>query len=101
MAVLLINQNRRFITGQESDPRLRALTIERLKELPGVDRVVYLRLEVIGPRQTYLVASVDLEGEQPESRVAQRLRELEAELEREPYVREAILTLATKDEPSL
>lgn len=101
VAVLLINQNRRFITGQEADPALRAATIKRLKELPGVERVVYLRLEFIGPRQTYLVASVDLDGEQPESQVAHRLRELEDELEREAYVREAILTLATPDEPSL
>lgn len=60
-----------------------------------------LRLEFIGPRQTYLVVSVDLDGEQPESQVAQRLRELEDELEKEPYVREAILTLATKDEPAI
>jgi cation diffusion facilitator family transporter len=101
VAVLLINQNRRFITGQESDPELREATLDRLKRLPGVERVAYLRLEFVGPRQTYLVASVDLDGEQPESRVAQRLRELEAELEHESYVREAILTLATKDEPAL
>jgi divalent metal cation (Fe/Co/Zn/Cd) transporter len=101
VAVVLINQNRRFITGQESDPELRKATIDRLKRLPGVERVAYLRLEFVGPRQTYLVASVDLDGEQPESEVAHRLRELEAELEEESYVREAILTLATKDEPAL
>lgn len=101
VAILLINQNRRFITGQESDPKLRRLTIERLKQLPDVSRVAYLRMEFVGPRQTLLVASVDLEGDQPESRVAYRLRALEQELERERYVREAILTLATPDEPSL
>ncbi|MGN6578313.1 MAG: cation diffusion facilitator family transporter [Nocardioides sp.] len=101
VAVVLINQNRQFITGQESDPELREATIDRLKQLPGVERVAYLRLEFVGPRQTYLVASVDLDGEQPESQVAQRLRELEAELEQESYVREAILTLATKDEAAL
>lgn len=101
VAVLLINQNRRFITGQESDPRLRELTIERLKQLPAVSRVAYLRLEFVGPRQTLLVASVDIEGDQPESKVAYRLRELERELETESYVREAILTLATPDEPSI
>jgi divalent metal cation (Fe/Co/Zn/Cd) transporter len=101
VAILLINQNRRFITGQESDPRLRQLTIERLKQLPAVSRVAYLRLEFVGPRQTLLVASVDIEGDQPESKVAYRLRELENELERESYVREAILTLATPDEPSI
>lgn len=101
VAILLINQNRRFITGQETDPKLRRLTIERLKQLPDVSRVAYLRMEFVGPRQTLLVASVDLEGDQPESKVAYRLRALEQELERERYVREAILTLATPDEPSL
>lgn len=101
VAVLLINQNRRFITGQESDPKLRQLTIDRLKQLPAVSRVAYLRLEFVGPRQTLLVASVDIDGDQPESRVAYCLRELEAELERESYIREAILTLATPDEPSI
>jgi cation diffusion facilitator family transporter len=101
VAILLINQNRRFITGQESDPRLRELTIERLKQLPAVSRVAYLRLEFVGPRQTLLVASVDIDGDQPESKVAYCLRELERELEQESYVREAILTLATPDEPSI
>jgi cation diffusion facilitator family transporter len=101
VAVVLINQNRRYITGQESDARLRDLTVRRLKELPGVSRVGYLRLEFVGPRQTYLVASVDLDGDRPESSVAHRLRELETELESEPYVREAVLTLATPEDPSL
>jgi cation diffusion facilitator family transporter len=101
VATLLINQNRRFITGQESDPRLRELTIERLKQLPDVGRVAYLRLEFVGPRQTLLVASVDIDGDRPESQVAYRLRALEEELEQESYVREAILTLATPEEPSL
>ncbi|QNN54114.1 cation diffusion facilitator family transporter [Nocardioides mesophilus] len=101
VAVVLINQNRRFITGQESDPELRRLTIARLKELPGVQRVAYLRMEFVGPRKTLLIASVDLDGEQLESQVAYRLRELEAELETESFVREAVLTLATPDEPGL
>ncbi len=101
VAIVLINQNRRFITGQESDERLRNLTVKRLKELPDVSRVAYLRLEFVGPRQALLVASVDLAGEQPESRVAYRLRELEHELEEESYIREAVLTLATPDEPGI
>ena len=101
VAIVLINQNRRFIAGQESDPKLRRLTIERLEQLSGVSRVAYLRLEFVGPRQALLVASVDLAGDQPESQVAYRLRDLEHELEREPFVREAVLTLATPDEPSI
>jgi cation diffusion facilitator family transporter len=101
VAIVLINKNRRYITGQESDPRLQRMAVERLKELPGVSRVAFLRMEFVGPRQTFLVASVDLDGDPPESSVAYRLRELEEELETESYVREAVLTLATPEEPSL
>ena len=63
--------------------------------------MTYLRLEFVGPRQTFLIASVDLEGEPPESTVAVRLRELESELEREPYVRAAVLTPATREETEI
>ena len=101
VAVVLINQNRRYITGQETDPRLQRMAVERLRELPGVNRVTFLRMEFVGPRQTFLVASVDLDGDQPESSVAHRLRELEEALEAESYVREAILTLATPEEADL
>jgi cation diffusion facilitator family transporter len=101
VAIVLINKNRRYITGQESDPRLRRMAVERLRELPGVNRVAFLRMEVVGPRHTFLVASVDLDGDPPESSVAYRLRELEEQLEAESYVREAVLTLATPEEPSL
>jgi cation diffusion facilitator family transporter len=101
VAVVLINRNRRFLTGQEADPRIRAAALERVKQLPGVARVVYLRLEFVGPRQLLLVAKVDLEGEDPESRVAYALRELEHRLEEDANVTEAVVTLATPDEASL
>ncbi|MGI8702530.1 MAG: cation diffusion facilitator family transporter [Nocardioidaceae bacterium] len=67
IAVVLINTNRRFLTGQESDTRLRDAALDRLKEMPEVARVAYLRLEFVGPRQLSLIASVDLTGERPES----------------------------------
>jgi cation diffusion facilitator family transporter len=101
VAVVLINSNRRFLTGQESDQRLRTAALSRLKEMPEVARVAYLRLEFVGPRRLLLVASVDLAGEQPESQVAYALRELEGRLEADPNVAEAVLTLATPDEPAL
>lgn len=101
VAIVLIERNRRFLTGQESDPQLRAAAIERIKELPEVARVSYVRLEYVGPRQVLLVASIDLTGDQPETNVAYRLRDLEHELERDPHVTEAVLTLATPEDPSL
>lgn len=101
VAVVLINQNRRYLTGQQSDPELRALAVDRLKKLPGVARVTYLRLEYVGPRQMFLTARVDLDGEPRETETAQTLRDLETELTRERYVRATVLSLATPDEPDL
>lgn len=101
VAIVLINQNRRFLTGQESDPRIRQAALTRLKQMPEVARVAYLRLEFVGPRQLLLVASVDLTGENVESHVAYTLRDLEHRLEEEPGVVEAVLTLATPDEASI
>jgi hypothetical protein len=48
-----------------------------------------------------LVASVDVVGEQRETQIAQQLRDIERHLEQDPYVVEAVLTLATPDQPSL
>jgi len=101
VAAVLINQNRRFLTGQESDTRSRDAALARIKQMPEVSRVAYLRLEFVGPRRVLLVASVDLAGEEAESRVAYTLRDLEGQLEENPHVVEAVLTLATPDEASL
>jgi divalent metal cation (Fe/Co/Zn/Cd) transporter len=101
VAVVLINRNLAFLTGQESDARLRNAAVDLLKNMPEVNRVAYLRLEYVGPRQVLLVASVDLAGEQPETRVAYMLRDLEARLEKDPNITEVVLTLATPDQPSI
>jgi cation diffusion facilitator family transporter len=101
VALFLINQNRRFLAGQESDARTRDAVLERLKEMPEIARVAYLRLEFMGPRQLLLVASVDVEGERPESQVAYVLRDLEHRLEEDPYLVDAVLTLAAPDEASI
>lgn len=101
VAVVLINRNRRFLVGQESDTRTREAVLDRLREMPEIDRVAYLRLEFVGPRQLLLVASVDLQGEEPESHVAYLLRDLEHRLEEHPYLFDVVLTLAAPDEPSL
>ncbi len=101
VAVLLINRNRRFLTGQESDARIRQAVLDRLKEMPEIARVSYLRLEFVGPRQLLLVASIDLQGEQRESAVAYTLRELENRIEEDPVLVDAVLTLATPDEQSI
>jgi cation diffusion facilitator family transporter len=101
VAVILISRNIRFLSGQESDARLRDSALRLVKGLPEVDRVAYMRLEFVGPRQVLLVGAVDLHGELPESSVAYTLRRLEEQLEQDRMVADAVLTLATPDEPSL
>jgi cation diffusion facilitator family transporter len=101
VAVFLINRNRRFLVGEEADPRVRSAAIRALLEMPEVARVTYLRLEVVGPRTAFVTGDVDLTGDDTESHVAIRLRALEAKICASPAVAGAILSLSTPDEPSL
>jgi cation diffusion facilitator family transporter len=100
VAVLLIDRNRRFLTGEAGSERLRDAIVAELQRLPEVDTVRYLRLEFVGPRQLFVVASVDLIGDRVESSVAHTLRRLEHALERNPNVIEAVLTVSEPDEPA-
>jgi cation diffusion facilitator family transporter len=101
VAVVLIDRNRRFLTGQVADPRIIEAAVDRLQALPTIARVTSLRLEFVGPHQLLLVAAVDLTGDDHESQVAVRLRRLEQELEQDPRIVDAVLTLAVPGEPSL
>jgi divalent metal cation (Fe/Co/Zn/Cd) transporter len=101
VAVLLINRNRRFLVGEEADPRVRAAVLQVLLDFPEVARVTYLRLEVVGPRMISVVGDVDLSGDDVESHVAVRLRALEAKISTSPAVVGAVLSLSAPDEPSL
>ena len=98
VAVLLIDRNRRFLTGEPGSADLREAAIARVQQLPDVATVRYLRLEFIGPKQLFLVASVDLTGDDRESSVARRLRRLEREIETDPYVVDAVLTVSEPDD---
>jgi cation diffusion facilitator family transporter len=98
VAVLLIDRNRRFLTGEPGSADLRHAAIARVQQLPDVAEVRYLRLEFIGPKQLFLVASVDLTGDDVESSVARRLRRSERELESDPYVVDAVLTVSEPDD---
>lgn len=101
VAVVLIGRNRRYLVGQEADPAVRAAAIRALLEAPEVARVTYLRLEVVGPRVVFVVGDVDLTGDDNESRLAYRLRALEARITASPAVAGAVLSLSAPDEPTL
>ena len=101
VAALLINLNRRFLVGEEADPRVRAATIRALMNAPEVARVTYLRLEIVGPRMVSVIGDVDLTGDDTESHLAVWLRALEAKISASPAVAGAVLSLSAPDEPSL
>jgi cation diffusion facilitator family transporter len=101
VATTLINQNRRFLIGQEADPRVRRAVLEALLDAPQIARVTYLRLEIVGPRMISVIADVDLTGDDTESHLAVRLRALEAKISASPAVAGTVLTLSAPDEPTL
>jgi len=101
VAIVLINRNRRFLVGEEADPRIRSAALRALLDMPEVARVTYLRLEVVGPRMVFVTGDVDLTGDDTESHVAVRLRALEAKFCVSPAVAGAVLSLSAPDEPSL
>jgi cation diffusion facilitator family transporter len=101
VAVVLINRNRRFLVGQEADPRVRAAAVQALLDAPEVARVTYLRLEIVGPRMVSVIGDVDLTGDDTESHLAVRLRALEARISASPAVAGAVLSLSAPDDPTL
>jgi len=98
IAVVLIDRNRRFIVGEPASPQLRDAATARILQLPEVAAVRFIRLVFVGPKQLFLVASVDLEGDAAESQVARTLRALETELQTDAYIVDAVLTIAEPDE---
>ena len=98
IAVVLIDRNRRFIVGEPASPQLREAATNRIRQLPDVAAVRFIRMVFVGPKQLFLVASVDLEGDAAESQVASTLRRLENELQADPYIVDAVLTIAEPDE---
>jgi cation diffusion facilitator family transporter len=101
VAMVLINRNRRFLIGQEADPRVRAAALQALLDAPEVARVTYLRLEIVGPRMISVIGDVDLTGDDTESHLAIRLRALEARISASPAVVGTVLSLSAPDEPTL
>ena len=98
VAVVLIDRNRRFLVGEPASTDLQGAAIAHLEKLPEVASVRFIRLVFVGPKQLFLVASVDLVGDDAESQVASTLRRLETQLQDEQYIVDAVLTIAEPDE---
>jgi cation diffusion facilitator family transporter len=98
VAVVLIDRNRRFLVGEPASPQLREAAMAHIEQLPEVASVRFIRLVFVGPKQLFLVASVDLVGDAAETAIAKTLRQLENRLQDEPYIVDAVLTIAEPDE---
>jgi hypothetical protein len=58
-------------------------------------------VEYVGPQRLFVVAAVDLRGDDPESHLALRFRAVERDIEQNALIEDAVLTLAPPDEPAL
>ena len=94
VAFVLIERNRRFLVGQPGSDRAWQAALAALLEHPEVEKVTYLHLEYVGPERFYLVAAIDLAGNDREADVALDLQNVEESLERSPWITEAVLTLS-------
>jgi len=101
VAVILIDRNRRFLVGELVPADARALVLGFLLARSEVERVTYLHLEFVGPSRYYLVAAVDVVGEASETKVAYLLRGVEAAMEEQDVIEEAVITLSTPEDPSI
>lgn len=101
VAVFLMRRNMDYLLGEGLTPELRSQVIAALLRHPQIDRLTYLHVEYVGPQRLFVVAAVDLTGDDREPRLAVRLRQVEAEIEQDPLIEDAILTLAPPDEPAL
>ncbi|MGW6003729.1 cation diffusion facilitator family transporter [Oerskovia enterophila] len=98
---ILIDRNRRFLVGEPAGAATRDAALRELLADPEVDRVTYLRLEYVGPRSLYLVASVDLVGDDDEHVVAERIDALERRATAAPVIAGAVISVSPASERSL
>jgi cation diffusion facilitator family transporter len=97
VAVVLIERNRRFLVGEAVDDRVRGAALDRLLSHERITAVTYLHIEYVGPSRVFLVAAIDLVGNEDETSVAVLLNALEEELQESPRIVRAVLTLANPE----
>jgi divalent metal cation (Fe/Co/Zn/Cd) transporter len=101
VAIFLMRRNMDYLLGEGVSPAVRSRVLARLLEHPEIERITYLHTEYVGPQRLFVVAAVDLVGDDTEDHLALRFRRVEADIETADLVEDAVLTLAPPDEPSL
>ena len=101
VAVFLMSRNMRYLLGEGIGTDMWRVVLAALLEHPEIVRITYLHVEYVGPQRLFVVAAVDLRGDDRESHLALRFRAVERDIERNSLIEDAILTLAPPDEPAL
>ena len=101
VAIFLIRRNMDYLLGEAPSEQARSQVIAGLLAHPQVERLTYLHLEFVGPQRLFVVAAVDLVGNDTEAHLAVRLREVERDIEKHALIEDAVLTLAQPGDPAL
>ena len=101
VAIFLMRRNMDYLLGEGDTPELRARVLAEMSKHPDIDRITYLHLEYVGPQRLFVVAAVDLTGDDREPALAVRLRKVETDIERHDLIEDAVLTLSLPSDPSL
>jgi len=101
VAVFLMRRNMDYLLGQAVSPALHEEVLRILLDHPEIDGVTYLHPEYVGPSRLFVVAAVDLVGDDREHDLAVRFRRVENDIERSQLIEDAILTPAPPDDPRL
>jgi cation diffusion facilitator family transporter len=101
VAIFLMRRNMDYLLGEGDRPELRSAVLAEMSKHPDIERITYLHLEYVGPQRLFVVAAVDLTGDDRESELAVRLRKVETDIEKEDLIEDAVLTLSLPSDPSL
>jgi cation diffusion facilitator family transporter len=101
VAVFLMRRNMDYLLGEGDTPELRAAVLAEMSKHPDIERITYLHLEYVGPQRLFVVAAVDLTGDDREPALAVRLRKVETDIEQHELIEDAVLTLSLPDDPEL